>query len=660
MAQALHSLVRHIRTMAGLPRTRESSDRQLLERFVAGEESAFAALVQRHGALVLGVCRRVLQNGHDAEDAFQATFLVLAKKAASVGWKDSIGNWLHAVAYRIAMKTRAGEIRRRMREQKAAAENPKEKSTDINWSDLRRVLDEELARLPARYRAPLLLCYLEGKTRDEAAQELGWSAGSVKGRLERGREILRARLARRGLALSAVLCASLLPESAASAAIPATLAATTVQAGMQFITGQAAGVVSAQVLSLTQGVLHAMLWTRIKITTVLVLAISALGIGGAITHQSLASSTGSAADHTTFVSQSFAPDPALVFQDEPRERGKEERGKEIPQVRGQIKDVDAAKGTITVFPRGPRGEPGRDPKTYNLANKDVKVVTNFESPAKLTDLKEGMLATLSLSPEMDVIGIRVDNPVISGILKPVEAKLRIILNLGRGDDMEFKVDPDAKFALNGKPAAFLDFKEGMRVTAYLALDRSTVVALSAGQDRGRRAGGSRDKGGRDTGNGRDVRRATADITGVIVNIHKNSIDVLIGTDDLKIESYELAKDFVIQAQGHEPSPGKMTDLAKAIRVGLKLSEDKKTVARIDVTYPVLRGTIVAVDAGKKTITLGSADKTLLLAKDAKILIDGKAGTIADLGERTPAVVTLSLDRSQVMGIVVGNRPAGRR
>src|SRR6516225_8149665 len=104
MAQVLQSLVRHIRSMAGLPRTRDLADRQLLQRFVAGDESAFAALVQRHGALVLGVCRRVLQNDHDAEDAFQATFLVLAKKAASVGWKDSIGNWLHGVAYRIAMK----------------------------------------------------------------------------------------------------------------------------------------------------------------------------------------------------------------------------------------------------------------------------------------------------------------------------------------------------------------------------------------------------------------------------------------------------------------------------------------------------------------------------------------------------------------------------
>jgi hypothetical protein len=189
-----------------------------------------------------------------------------------------------------------------------------------------------------------------------------------------------------------------------------------------------------------------------------------------------------------------------------------------------------------------------------------------------------------------------------------------------------------------------------------------VVALHGGQDRGGRDQGGRDKGGRDTG-GRDGRRPSADVNGVIVNIHKNSIDVLVGTDDLKIETYDLANDFVIQAQGREPAPGKLTDLAKAIRVGLKLSEDKKTVARIDVTYPLLRVSIVAVDVGKKTITFGiprGADKTLPLAKDVQITIDGKAGTVTDLTERMAAVFTLSLDRSRVIGIVVGSRPAGRR
>src|SRR5262249_18564124 len=172
--------------------------------------------------------------------------------------------------------------------------------------------------------------------------------------------------------------------------------------------------------------------------------------------------------------------------------------------------------------------------------------------------------------------------------------------------------------------------------------------------------------GRPDGDGRDGRRpAGADVTGIIVAMHpgKNAIDVLVGTDDLKIETYELAKDFVIQAQGQEPKAGKITNLAKAIRVGLKLADDKKTVARIDVVYPVLRGSIVAVDVARKTITLGlgrGADKTLPLSKDARITVAGKAAALADLKERMPALVTLSLDRNQVVGIVIAGRPDGRR
>jgi RNA polymerase sigma factor (sigma-70 family) len=866
MAQALQSLVRQIRTMAGLPRTQEVCDRQLLERFVQGEESAFAALVQRHGAMVLGVCRRVLQNGHDAEDAFQATFLVLARKAAGGGWQESIGNWLHGVAYRIAMKARAGEIRRRQREQRAAVDQSKE--PDINWSDLRRVLDEELERLPSRYRAPLLLCYLEGKTRDEAAQELGWSAGSVKGRLERGRELLRERLARRGLALSAVLCASLLPESAAGAAIPATLAGATVQAGMQFVAGQAAGIVSAQVLSLTQGALHAMLWTKIKTTAALILTIGALGIGGAVTHQTMASSNGPAAGSPTFVSHSVegVGDPVFAFEDEPGEPEKErpqvfggeddvklyplqpgrvlfvapegkivkkgdiilsvdqtlakfklqqakaalenarlrleeakkkpikhaldremqkaaiaiansklkaaeyelekrkklfqdkvigkedleiyqesfkslkslvqveknklkllelvdplvdvnraqqdvdakeaqkgqaevalkectirapfdgkvmrvfvrpgdilprdpkfpavqfspkERGKEGPQIRGEIKAVDAEKGTITMLPRGPRGEPGRDPKTFNLADKDIKVATNFDTPVKLAELKAGMLATLSLSADMDVVGIRVDAPVATGILNlaKFENKKTIInIGTGRGIGLFLHLEPDARFSLDGKPCKFTDIRMGSRVVVYMTLDRKGVVALRAGEEPRRTDNGRRD------GDGRDGRRP--DVNGVIVGIHKNSIDVLVGADDnFQINTYELAKGFVIQAPGREAVAGKVGDLVKAIRVGLSLSEDKKTVARIQVVYPVLRSAILAVDADKKTVTLHqprSTDMVLTLAKDATITIDGKAGSISDLNERIQAVVTLSLDRRQITSIVVGGRrPDGR-
>jgi RNA polymerase sigma factor (sigma-70 family) len=169
----------------------------LVERFVQRQdEEAFAALVRRHGPLVLGVCRRVLHDWDDAQDAFQATFFVLARKAASLAKPEALGNWLYGVAFRTAVKARARAARRREYERQAgrATANP---SSELARRDLWEALDEELSRLPEKYRAPLVRCYLEGKTNEEAARELGCPPGSMSGRLARGRELLRERLTSR-------------------------------------------------------------------------------------------------------------------------------------------------------------------------------------------------------------------------------------------------------------------------------------------------------------------------------------------------------------------------------------------------------------------------------------------------------------------------------
>jgi RNA polymerase sigma-70 factor (ECF subfamily) len=190
----------------------QATDRELLARFVAtGEQAAFAALVQRHGAGVLRVCRRVLGNEHDAEDVFQATFLVLARKAGVLSWHDCVGHWLRAVAQRLALQARGLAERRRGRE--SADEDAPEPCDPgdgppaaLARRELCLVLDEELGRLPEKYRAPVVLCYLQGKTNEQAAGELGWPAGSMSRRLARARALLHDRLSRRGLALVVVLC----------------------------------------------------------------------------------------------------------------------------------------------------------------------------------------------------------------------------------------------------------------------------------------------------------------------------------------------------------------------------------------------------------------------------------------------------------------------
>src|SRR5262245_38504777 len=247
------------------------TDGQLLARFAATrDEAAFEALLRRHGPLVLGVCRRVLRHAHDAEDAFQATFLVLARKAASIAKRDSVGSWLYGVAFRIACKARAAAARRRARQQPLCDLPAAEPAPALVWQDLRLVLDEEVNRLPEPYREPFVLCCLEGKTLTEAARQLGWPLGTVATRLARARARLRGRLVGRGLALSAGLLTTLLCRKAA-AALPPALVQPTAQAACGFAAGKA--VFSAQAAVLAEGVLQAMFVTKLKVIAVVLLIV---------------------------------------------------------------------------------------------------------------------------------------------------------------------------------------------------------------------------------------------------------------------------------------------------------------------------------------------------------------------------------------------------
>jgi RNA polymerase sigma factor (sigma-70 family) len=222
------------------------TDRQLLNRFRAQrDEEAFAELVRRHGPMVLGVCRRVLGDGHAAEDAFQATFLLLVRKSKSLRDPELLANWLYGVAYRTALKTRSRASRQRTIEQRAVEMTVSDPSLDVTMRELQSVLDEELDSLPEKYRAPLVLCYLEGKTNIQAARALGWPEGSISRRLARGLELLRARLTRRGLTLSALLLALLLSQESAGAALPASLIASTARTAALVAAGQTPAEASA-------------------------------------------------------------------------------------------------------------------------------------------------------------------------------------------------------------------------------------------------------------------------------------------------------------------------------------------------------------------------------------------------------------------------------
>jgi RNA polymerase sigma factor (sigma-70 family) len=273
------------------------TDGQLLECFLAQrDEAAFTALVRRHGPMVLGVCRRIIGNVHDADDAFQATFLVLVRKAASLRQRELLGNWLYGVAYRTAMKARALN-RRAARRTDAVGRQVADKlertmsqdqldPADL-WQELQPLLDQELNRMPDKYRVPVVLCELEGQTRKAVAQQLGIPEGTLSSRLATARKLLANRLTRRGGTLSAGSLAMMLSQSAASASVPASLLTSTVKAVCLLAAGPvAAGVISTKVATLTQGVMKAMLLSKLKITTaVLFLAgIAGTGVGVATYH----------------------------------------------------------------------------------------------------------------------------------------------------------------------------------------------------------------------------------------------------------------------------------------------------------------------------------------------------------------------------------------
>ena len=212
-----------LKVLFGLGVVGDLTDGQLLERFLArggGAEAAFEALVARHGPMVISVCRQSLGTSHDAEDAFQATFLILVRRAGAIRSRDSIGSWLYGVARRVSARARYDIARRRTREQRAGVEvgQTAERMPEAR-DELAASLAEEIARLPEKYRTPVLLCELGGQTHAQAARQLNWPIGTVSGRLSRARELLRSRIARRGAVGATALLATVMQPGPVSAAL---------------------------------------------------------------------------------------------------------------------------------------------------------------------------------------------------------------------------------------------------------------------------------------------------------------------------------------------------------------------------------------------------------------------------------------------------------
>ena len=288
--------VRQLQTLFNVGTACGLTDDQLLARFVSSRDhGAFEALVERHGPMVASVCRGVLKDPNDAQDAFQATFLVLVRKAGSIRGGGSLGSWLYRVAFNMAVRINSEAARRQRLERRAGAMAEPSKTDSTHGDELVPALYEEVDRLPEKYRLPVVLCHLEELSHAQAARQLGWTEGAVRGRVARAREVLRRRLARRGLVLSAGALATAMAErsaSASSASVPAAWIDGTVKAATAIVVGQpvAAGAVSVAAISFSETMVRSLFMTRLKIAAAAVLA-----VGGAVFVAAIAAEQGNGA-----------------------------------------------------------------------------------------------------------------------------------------------------------------------------------------------------------------------------------------------------------------------------------------------------------------------------------------------------------------------------
>jgi len=408
----------------------EVSDGCLLDRFILQrDQSAFEEIVRRHGVMVLGVCQRVLDNRHDAEDCFQAVFMVLVRKATTIEPRDMVGNWLYGVAYRTALEARKLAARRRNHEKKKQA-MPKPESNPELWSELRPVLDRELSKLPDKYRIVLIACDLEDKTRSEVADLLGVPEGTVASRLARARAMLAKRLQRHRLIVSPMLLASLLAEKASGAVLPEALVASVSRSALAPAGSSRAGV-------LAEAVVHAMFWSKLKIAGATLCLLALLGL-------SIASMFPTARAEEPLENRPAKPayEKPLYFYD------------------CIVRKVDAETGEIQAETM--TGEKV-DRKTFNLKLDPNAKILLGGLKVTLKELQVGMVVNMRVSH--DRVRLIESSQSITGVVQTInEGKVTIQSEAPECVAEAITVDPEAKVKIDGKESKIADVKAGMRVT----------------------------------------------------------------------------------------------------------------------------------------------------------------------------------------------------
>jgi RNA polymerase sigma factor (sigma-70 family) len=596
-ASPLSKVVQHLRKIAFLQESVRLSDKQLLQCFLEDrEEAAFEALVRRHGPMVLGVCRRVLHNRYDAEDAFQATFLVLLRKAASIRKRELLENWLYGVAHRTAMQARRANARRRAYERRAPDMAHNEVSRDSAVEEMLPHLDEALSRLPDRYRVPIILCDLGGKTRKEAARQLGVPERTLSTRLTRGRAMLAKKLARYGTTLDGGAMLAAVTQNAATSPVPISLVASTVKAATVWTSGQslAAGGVSGQVVSLTEGVVRTMLLSKMKIAVPVILAVAAVGTGiGAVAH-------------VTFRAGQQGAQEARQQQSDGQQKATQSSSTKRGNVFSVLEEIDFEKQTVKV--QGPE----------QLAPQ-IPVRPGTEAPA-IEDVVPPALVPTTLH-----VG-----PTTKIIIDGKEAKFTD-LNLAEA----LLPAPRPYLFVEGKIAANVEYELEPPVP-----DATSPVGKAIRI--------------------KTVTRRRVGVLSDNIRLPESSIMIKTEDEDFDgfkmfyAECFEVANDAVVEIDNQK---AQSRDLRTGMWVVLQLSAVKDRVLEIRAWGPKVDGIVKSVDADQNTVSfianLKSVQWTaeaIAVKKDATVIINGKEGRLTDL--RPGMLVTLQMSAQPDASLVV--------
>jgi RNA polymerase sigma factor (sigma-70 family) len=649
-----------------LDRVREtdSGDGELLTRYRnERDQEAFGSLVRRHGPMVLGVCRRVLRDHHAADDAFQATFLVLAKKANAVRPPDRLAPWLYGVAYRTALKARGRLFRRQQVEQDyavQAASNSSGKETiappadDVDGTaELLPLIDEQLNALPEKYRTALVLCGIQGLNKAEAAAKLGLPEGTVSSRLARAREMLRDRLLRRGIAVPAIAFTALFTADTLQAAVPPALATSaSATAGVSAI--------PATILALSQEVIRSMALLKLKILGAIALSVSLVSGGfGLVALQAddkkpqpqPVAKPQAANGEVKKPTPADAEKPKVKPESEKGEKGEKGEKPQKPESEdkkptgkfgGKIAAVDAKANTITlVF----KGEDGVTEKVVKLADAARVFIDGKEG--KIADVPKGAMANFVLPGSKDgsateATEVRVTGQAIVGVVKQVDAS-GITLE-GEKKPQAFKITADTRVTVNGKDAKVTDLGAGDKVLVVLTADGASALGITSGKGEGEKPGVKVGKFG-------------GMVSGVDANAQTISIHGKGENNDIVVKLTASAK---ITVDGKE---AKFGDIGKGMIANFILASGKdqpREASEVHVTGPNFGGSVKQLDDKSITISNEKAEKMLKLLPNTKVTISGKDAKLADLKVGDKVGVTLTSDESGVLQIAGGTKPGGEK